>query len=117
MPGRPDGAAYLNADFDVGDVVLVEHDVVPLLVEPLGGAAPEKAPHLIQHRSPRVRELRPRCRHRYHRGRRRFDRLHGHIDSHGAEHTPLAGYLGARIWWLASFERGQPELELVNPVP
>src|ERR1700722_9921320 len=42
MTGRLECAAYLNADFNVGDVVLVEHDVVALLVEPLRSPAPKK---------------------------------------------------------------------------
>jgi hypothetical protein len=83
-----ESAAYLNADFDIGNIVLVEHDVVPLLVEPLRGAAPKKAPHLVQHRAPYFRELRPRRHGRYHRYRRRLDGLHGYLDSHDAEPTP-----------------------------
>src|SRR5215469_18589328 len=87
MSGGIEWAAYLNAYFDVGNIVLVQHDVVALLVEPRRSAAAKKAPHLVQHRPPHRRELRPRGRRGYHRCRRWLDGLHGHIDSHGAEHT------------------------------
>src|SRR5580693_3602663 len=102
MAGGIESTAYLDADFNVGDVVLVEHDVVSLLVEPLRSVAPEKAPHLVQHRPPDFRELRPRRSGRYHRGRRRIDGLHGHLNSHGAEPTPSPRSHPVAAWHAAS---------------
>src|ERR1700730_4124688 len=95
MTGGIEWAADLNADFDVGDIVLVEHDVVSLLIEPLRSVAAEEAPHLVQHRPPRLRELRPRRRRHYHRCWRWLDGLHGRIDGDAAGGAAVA-VAGAR---------------------
>src|ERR1700756_2468700 len=96
MTGGREWAGYLNADFDVWDIVLVEHHVVTLLIEPLRSVAPKKAPYLVQHRLPHSREIRPRRRRRYYRCRRWIDGLHGHFNAHGAEPTPHFSGLAGR---------------------
>src|SRR5260370_41962779 len=114
MTGGIEWGADLNADFYVGDVVLVEHDVVSLLVEPLRSVAAEEAPHLVQHRPPRLRELRPRRRGHYHRCWRRLDGLHGHIDGHAAGAYAVA-VTGARAV-RRSLSRSSPG-DVATPTP